>query len=768
MAGCREPANERARRCRAGSCQRASRSPRPAAACCRRGRPSWPRRPSAARAPRWQAWLRRRCRPASLRASQLLPVASAAYETRLALANQAERTLDLQTFVFHADDTGKYLLDALRAAAGRGVRVRLLVDDLNTAGSDEMLAAFAGEPNVEVRLFNPFTVGRSSVAARLLGSLNELGRVNHRMHNKLFVADGSIAVFGGRNTGNEYFMRAAAGNFVDFDVLAAGAVVAELSATFDDYWNSAYAWPVRSIVTGRSPATDAEFRKQFVAVAPPPLDETIPMRLQTYAGTPSELAAGKLSLTGAGAEVEADPTDKVKGSRMRTREGTVRAFVAQVMRSAQYEVFVISPYFVPGELGMEAMRGLRARGVELTLITNSLAATDEPSVHGGYLRYRREMLEIGVQIYELSPTLSQRDGGLGRFGSSQGSLHAKIVAVDRDKLFVGSMNMDARSERYNTELGVLIESAPIAREFLDMIRFKGSAYHLRLENGNGQIQWVAGEGERAQVLSHEPEASWWLQLKARLAGWRGARRLAVNGECAVQKILLKTTIPTTAEDWSIARFSLLAALLAGLHDDAGRLQFMVEARDRSQDAAGDDPDLAGLAGSAFDQLWLFAVDVTGALTPADVAGIDAFRRRGGACMLTRDHADMGSCLSRLPVVGRAHHFHSTTPESELERQARDDPYTLTIDWPNYHSGANGDFQTVAATDPLHAAMRRAEGKAIAEATFHRFADYNWEPAQGAPAFVTEPVGGSLRAHPEAWADTQAYSANIARWLGRTP
>ena len=446
---------------------------------------------------------------------QLLPVASAAYEARLAMANQAERTLDLQTFVFAADDTGKYLLDALRAAAARGVRVRLLVDDLNTAGSDEMLTAFAEEANVEVRLFNPFVVGRSSLHARLLGSLNELGRVNHRMHNKLFVADNAIAVFGGRNTGDEYFMRSTSGNFVDFDVLAAGAVVGELSASFDDYWNSAYAWPVRSIVRRAAPVADAELRRQLAAV-PPPLDETIPLRLQAYAGAAAELAAGRLRLTGARAEVEADPTDKVEGSRLRDREGTVRAFVARVMRSAEREVFVMSPYFVPGSLGMEAMRSLRARGVELTLITNSLAATDEPSVHGGYLRYRREMLEIGVHIYELSPTLARRDGNLGRFGSSLGALHAKIVAVDRARLFIGSMNMDARSERYNTELGVLIDSAPIAGELLDLIRYKGSAYRLQLENGSGQIQWVTGEGEQARVLSHEPEASWWLQLKARL------------------------------------------------------------------------------------------------------------------------------------------------------------------------------------------------------------------------------------------------------------
>jgi putative cardiolipin synthase len=449
---------------------------------------------------------------------QLLPVASGAYETRLALANQAERSLDVQTFVFSADDTGRYLLDALRAAAVRGVRVRLLVDDLNTAGTDAMLAGFAGEPHVEVRLFNPFIQGRSSLAARLLESLHELDRVNHRMHNKLFIADNAVAVFGGRNTGDEYFMRSKGGNFVDFDVLAAGAVVPALSRSFDDYWNSAYAYPVRAIVHGDDQLSDPEFRRRFTNVAPPPLDETVPARLQKFIGAPAQLAAGKLDLVPAEGVVQADPVDKIAGTRMADRSGTVRAFVAGVMRSARKEVFVISPYFVPGELGMEAMRTLRASGVSLILLTNSLAATDEPMVHGGYLRYRKEMLEIGVHIYELSPSLSRRANELSRFGSTSGALHAKIIVVDRARLFVGSMNLDTRSERYNTELGVLMDSPALATEFLDLIHFKGSSYRLRLVGADRHIEWVSGEGGDETVLLDEPEAGPWLQLKARVLG----------------------------------------------------------------------------------------------------------------------------------------------------------------------------------------------------------------------------------------------------------
>jgi len=449
---------------------------------------------------------------------QPLPIASAAYETRLALAGQAERSIDMQTFVFDADDTGLYLLGRLRAAAARGVRVRLLVDDFHSSGNDGALAALADEPNAEVRLFNPFAAGRSSLATRLLTSLHDIGRINHRMHNKLFVADNALAVFGGRNTGDHYFMRAATGNFVDYDVLGAGAVAAELSASFDAYWNSAAAWPIRAVVPRRAAAIEAAQRQRIDAAEPPPLDETVPMRLQRYVAVPTELSAGRVTLVGALARVVADPVDKVEGSRLVDRAGTVRAFVSDVMRSAAREVFVVTPYFVPGELGMEAMRLLRARGVRLRLLTNSLAATDEPVVHAGYLRYRREMLEIGVEIYELSPSLARETASLGRFGSSLGQLHAKIVIVDRERFFVGSMNLDSRSERYNTELGVLIESPVLAADFLDMMRFESSAWRVSLDPASGAMRWTAGSGAGQRTVSSEPEASWWLQMKSRLLG----------------------------------------------------------------------------------------------------------------------------------------------------------------------------------------------------------------------------------------------------------
>jgi len=445
---------------------------------------------------------------------QLLPVGPTALDTRLVIGKLTERTLDVQTFVIRPDATGYELMDSLVKAANRGVRVRLLVDDLNTAGVDSMLAALSEQSNAEVRLFNPFRVGRNSLESRLMRSLADLRRINHRMHNKLFIADNAIAIFGGRNVGDDYFMRAATANFVDFDVLGGGSVVRELSATFDDYWNSEFAYPLRLIVNDTAVQRPAAPRPAKVD----PRDEAVPARLERYTRAAADLEAGQLKLAGADAQVMADRVGKIAGTRVTDPTGTVRAFIGDLMHAATKEIFVISPYYVPGKESMEYIRKLSAAGVSLKVLTNSLAATDEPMAHGGYLRYRKEMLELGVHIYELSPTLSRRAGRLAGFGESFGRLHAKVIVVDRRMLFVGSMNLDARSERYNTELGVLIDSPGLAEDFLELMTFETSSYRLRLNPSTNEVEWVTGEGADEKVWTSEPEAGLWLRFKARLLG----------------------------------------------------------------------------------------------------------------------------------------------------------------------------------------------------------------------------------------------------------
>jgi hypothetical protein len=283
------------------------------------------------------------------------------------------------------------------------------------------------------------------------------------------------------------------------------------------------------------------------------------------------------------------------------------------------------------------------------------------------------------------------------------------------------------------------------------------------------------------------------------------------------KVLLQTTIATTADDWSIARFSRLAAFLREQRDSEGRPEFEVTTRDRERPGAPD-PVLAALDESEFDEMWLFAVDVGDGLTVQDCDGISRFRRKGGGLLITRDHMDLGSSVCTLGGVGKAHYFHSRNLDPDPARRAIDDPYTTAISWPNYHSGANGDFQQIEVNGPLHPVLvnpgsatgairflpshphegaigapadesarviacgtskvtgrrfniavafepRPDAGPAIAESTFHHFADYNWDTSSGAPSFVSEPPGGTLLHTPQAIADTHRYVVNVARWLG---
>lgn len=445
----------------------------------------------------------------------LMPIASTAYQMRIDLAAHAEHTLDIQYYVVDADGTGQHLLKAARDAAARGVRVRLLVDDLYTSSSQDLLLALSAFDNVEVRLFNPIPNGRWSLGARILGSLFEFSRVNRRMHNKLFVADNAMAVMGGRNIGDEYFMRGNESNFVDIDILAAGPVVPQLSRGFDEYWNSELSYPVATIV--HTTLDRAALRERFDEVVSraiaSPQDITVPERLQSFAKAPSELAAGVISFIQAPAVVYVDPVQKAAGAQPGERPASVRANLIELMRHTEREVFVISPYFIPGDIGIRRMEDLHARGVKLRLLTNSLAATDEPLVHIGYSFYRQAMLRAGVEIYELSPEIARKRNRLGRFGSSSGRLHAKVAVLDRRRLFIGSMNFDPRSEYVNTELGVVIDSEALAEEFVSMMDYRGSTYMLRLAPNGRDIEWVIGDGSDQTVFATEPETSAILRFK---------------------------------------------------------------------------------------------------------------------------------------------------------------------------------------------------------------------------------------------------------------
>jgi putative cardiolipin synthase len=373
--------------------------------------------------------------------------------------------------------------------------------------------ALAAHENVQVRLFNPLPVRGNAFETRLLLSLHQFQRVNRRMHNKLFIADNAVAVTGGRNIANEYFMRSTSANFIDMDVLSVGPVVRGLSEVFDRYWNSELSYPIDALVRPLAARDDA--RASFSAwvdgasVAEP------------GAAAAAQVLTEPRALQFAAVQVVADDPAKAAGVDANA-PGTGGAAMNSAMdstlltlRSAQSEVMVVSPYFIPGERGLKAMQGAIDRGIKVSVMTNSLAATDEPLAYWAYARYRDPMLKMGVALSELSPVANRKFDMLGDFRSSLGALHAKVAVADRRWLLVGSMNMDGRSARSNTELGLVIDSAELAEEALVLMteHWSNSHYRLRLAERDQRVEWVAPGGDANAVHRSEPHVSWFKRLR---------------------------------------------------------------------------------------------------------------------------------------------------------------------------------------------------------------------------------------------------------------
>ncbi|NDZ12012.1 phospholipase [Variovorax sp. WS11] len=458
---------------------------------------------------------------------RLLPMPAYSMHARLELARRAQRSIDIQYYLVQNDETGRYLLRTLRDAAERGVRVRVLIDDLYTAGADTLLASLAAHPNVEVRIFNPFPAGRDRLLTRLGASLLDIDRIHRRMHNKLFVADNAMAVVGGRNIANEYFMRNAGSNFIDIDTLVTGAVVPRLSSLFDMYWNSPFVYPIESLAHVQG--TPGQLRQRFeemtwdAAIWAP--QTPIERDLLGYQALAEDLDAGELSLIWARAEAYADTPHKALGPREErprvaadSPEG-VLFNVRRYVRAAEREALVTTPYLIPGRGGMESVRQLRERGVRFTLVTNSLAATDESLVHLGYRRYRPELVRLGVELYELSPKRVEQTQRFGIFGSASGRLHGKSAVVDGKVVFIGSLNFDPRSDLHNTELGLFIHSPQIAAQLTSLVGFitMDAAYRVRL-GPHGDVEWVSpSEDGGPDVVQHtEPETDFGSRLKLEL------------------------------------------------------------------------------------------------------------------------------------------------------------------------------------------------------------------------------------------------------------
>ena len=449
---------------------------------------------------------------------RLMPLGVYSLDARIQLARRARYSLDVQYYLIQNDRTGRLLMRNLRDAALRGVRVRLLVDDLYTVGGDPMFRGLAAFPNVEVRLFNPFCCARKSIASKYAASIIEFSRLNHRMHNKLFIADGAMVVAGGRNIADEYFMRSASDNFVDMDAFIVGDVVRELTGIFDTYWNSPQVYPVEAILG--TIIDREELRKSFdslvddgeqmMSLVLPPID------ILGYGPISDDLDAGRLGLIWGTAIAFADQPAKVTAtSDEMARSMSVSMNVMDRVMASQSEVVISSPYFIPGPMGVRAFGDLRKRDVKVTILTNSLAANDEPLVHTGYARYRVELLKTGVDLYELSPTRIQHNKRLMLPGTSLGRLHAKTAVIDRSTVFIGSMNLDPRSASKNTELGILAESPQLAKEVIRVIHISKlqSSYRLRFGRDGQSLEWLTMDDEGDVVLSEEPDVTPFMRLQ---------------------------------------------------------------------------------------------------------------------------------------------------------------------------------------------------------------------------------------------------------------
>jgi len=436
-----------------------------------------------------------------------------ALAARLLLTSEAEQSIDAQYYLITADKVGQIFIRSLLNAADRGVRVRLLLDDIQTQGYDTGMAALDSHPNFTVRIFNPFA-GRGS---RVGDGLTDFSRINRRMHNKSFTLDNQVTIIGGRNIADEYFGAREDINFGDADVLGIGPVVADVSNMFDTYWNSRYAAPVEAF---------AEIPDDPAAAL-----EQMRTRLEENAETVKNSQYGEAVLADidkyinnkndglfvwAPYELATDSPDKAD-KKLAADAANITTKLAEVVAGAEKELIVISPYFVPRDSGVEYFQGLIDRGLRVIVITNSLAANNHSIVHSGYMGYRKALLKMGVEIYEIRATQSISGVERGGSGASLSTLHTKAFMVDSKDIFFGSFNWDPRSIHINTELGVIIRSPDMGAVLQDLLMkgMKERAYRVVL-NEKWDLRWIDESGDKPVVWTHEPDTSWWRRTKAQL------------------------------------------------------------------------------------------------------------------------------------------------------------------------------------------------------------------------------------------------------------
>ena len=448
--------------------------------------------------------------------------------TRAQMVNAAERTIDMQYFIFRADNTGRLLTEAVLRAADRGVRVRVLIDDGETIAGDEQLVALDAHPNIQVRSFNPLYYRGHYKFFRGLEYILNISRLDYRMHNKLVVIDNAIALVGGRNIGDQYFQIDPDSQMADDDVFAAGPVVKALSMTFDEFWNSALAIPVRALEkSSASDAALAAYREVLVAHRQQLKEDGSDYASRVASGEPlAGMLAGRLPLTWAHAQLVYDSPEKKRVEKGEMIGKLMHRPVAAAVAAVQAELLMVTPYFIPGKEGMQLFGDLRQREVRVSILTNSLESSTVPVAQAGYMNYRLPLLATGVEIHEIRSLLGNARGSgqtarISRFGNY--SLHAKMFIFDRKKLFIGSMNFDQRSMHLNTEIGLLIDSPELAQQLaarFDAMTSAPNSYQLLMLPHGGaqtpQLTWRTEENGRMMDYEDEPSRGFGQRFKVKL------------------------------------------------------------------------------------------------------------------------------------------------------------------------------------------------------------------------------------------------------------
>lgn len=444
-----------------------------------------------------------------------------AFAARIFMARAAEKTLDVQYYIWRKDLTGTMLLHELYQAAERGVRVRLLLDDLGITDMDDWLAMLDSHANIEVRLFNPFP----SRKMRMLGFITDFSRVNRRMHNKSFTVDQSVTIAGGRNVGDEYFAATDEVLFADLDVMAVGPAATEASEDFDKYWASQSSYPVDQLFQQKSSILSLQVEVDKILAQPESAQYATALRQTSFA---QRMLAKELSMDWVNTRLVSD--DPAKGLGPVDKSGLMIYSLESMIGQSIGKLDLVSSYFVPTDAGVEVFSAMAAKGTQIRILTNALEATDVAAVHSGYAKHRKALLKSGIELYEMKIQAPAGDDGVsgfgygsgsgsGSFGSSGSSLHAKTFSVNGKQVYIGSFNFDPRSAELNTESGFVIDSRAMAEAVDEMFieRVPHTAYQVKLDE-KGNLYWLE-QGDPPVIYHHDPGTTWFKRAMVKFLSW---------------------------------------------------------------------------------------------------------------------------------------------------------------------------------------------------------------------------------------------------------